>query len=638
MNVEAEGSCRPRNGHERRFRAIHYLRNTVRGKFVAVILLTTVTVLVIAGSAMLAHDLAVYRDSWAVDMASEANILAISAAPALAFDDQEVAHRSLSALQARPAVLAGALYRENGELYAEFSRSSEVAAPRLAPDAPSGIQTSGERVTLIQPIEYNGEHLGTLYLHARYDVAGRVRTYAGIFSVISVLSLLAAFALSSVLQRVFTVPLEDISRVARRIVHEQDYSLRLTPRTSDEIGLVVHALNGMLDEVQHRARALEQSNEALRFADHRKDEFLATLAHELRNPLAPIRHATRVLDTSRSSEEQRKWAREVITRQVEHMALLLDDLLDVSRITRGRLGLKSDYVELDTIVATAVETAKPLVDAKQHTLQIDLPSEAIGLNVDPLRLSQALANLLTNAAKYTDPHGHIRLWAEKEQNGVVIGVQDDGIGLTQAALPKIFEMFSQVESALERSQGGLGIGLALVKGLIELHGGRIEAISEGVGMGSTFIVRLPQARVVSIARQARNGVEEEQPPGPVCKILIADDNRDAADSLAMLLCVAGHEVHVVYSGTDVVNRAQDLRPDAFILDIGMPHMNGYEVAEWIRKQPWGSSVLLMALTGWGQREDVDRAREVGFDHHFTKPVDTSGIERALAEHCAQRSV
>jgi signal transduction histidine kinase/ActR/RegA family two-component response regulator len=626
------------------------LRNSVRGKLVGIVLLTTAIVLLLSGGAMLIHDLSVYRTSWASDIATEASILALSTGPALAFDDHETAQRNLAALQARPAVLAAALYTPNRQLYAQYVKEGEVAPPPLRKDSTLGIVISGERVEVIQQIEHNKEVLGTLYLRARYDVMGRVRAYLGIFALITAVSLGAALLLSAALQRVITVPLEAITRVARQVVDRGDYSLRAPKTTEDEIGIVVQAFNRMLDEVDARTIALEQSNEslrdeiqvrqaaeqALRDADRRKDEFLATLAHELRNPLAPIRHATRILEAPAANDSQRQWGREVIARQVEHMALLLDDLLDVSRITRGRLGLKKEIVSLNKLGATAVETARPLIDAKQHTLSVRLPEEHVDLNVDPLRIAQALSNLLTNAAKYTDPGGRIEVAAEVSRSGLTIEVRDSGIGIDATSIAKIFEMFSQIESAIERSQGGLGIGLALVKGLIQLHGGTVEARSDGVTKGSTFVIHLPHSALVLDVQPNVSRPTIAVPAGPTCKVLIADDNRDAADSLRMLLSVSGHDVCVAYSGTEALAAANAHRPDVLLLDIGMPGMTGYEVAEEVRNQPWAASALLIALTGWGQHEDKERAKQAGFDRHFTKPVNSQAIEAALAEFASKR--
>jgi PAS domain S-box-containing protein len=376
---------------------------------------------------------------------------------------------------------------------------------------------------------------------------------------------------------------------------------------------------------------LKNTEHALLEADRRKDEFLATLAHELRNPLAPIRNAVRILDSSSADELQRKWGREVISRQVHRMALLLDDLLDVSRITRGQLELKKDYVDLKSIVSVALETARPLMDAKQHTLSVSLPPDPSRLEVDPLRLSQAIGNLLTNAAKYTDPTGRIQLRASLNAQGLSISIKDNGIGLKPEVIPGLFTMFSQVDSAVDRAEGGLGIGLALVRGLVGLHGGTVDVHSEGPGRGSEFIVHLPR-HVLAPLDAVREVPRAPDPGGEPRRdtVLIADDNRDAAESLAMVLGFAGYGVHVAHNGIEALELGARVRPRAALLDIGMPGMSGYEVARRARLEAWGRHTILIALTGWGQEQDIAASRAAGFDEHLTKPVDPSEIERRLA--------
>ena len=378
---------------------------------------------------------------------------------------------------------------------------------------------------------------------------------------------------------------------------------------------------------------LKNTERALLEADRRKDEFLATLAHELRNPLAPIRNAVRILDSDAADERQRKWGREVIARQVHRMSLLLDDLLDVSRITRGQLELKKDYVDLKSVVGVAVETARPLMDAKQHQLAVHLPTENIKLEADPLRLSQVIGNLLTNAAKYTDPEGVIALDARIENAELVISIRDNGIGLREEVMPGLFTMFSQVNSAVDRAEGGLGIGLALVKGLVALHGGRVEVKSEGLGRGSEFTVHLPHkvlAPMSTVAEEADSGAANANSVRRG-RVLVADDNRDAAESLALVLRFAGYEVSIAFNGVEALEVGARERPNAGLIDIGMPGMSGHEVARRMRLEAWGKNAVLIALTGWGQEQDKQAAIAAGFDAHLTKPVDPMDIERVLGD-------
>ena len=872
------------------------VRNSVRDKLMRVVLTTTVIALCVAGISLLTADLQRYQNSWRSDLATEASILAVSVGPALAFNDHEAAVRDLNALSIRPRVVAAALYTQDGAIYASFVRAGVAPVPSQPPS--DGVTVVGERVEISQRIERNGELLGTLYLRSSYDVASRVAAYLGIFALATILSLAVAFLLSRRLQRRILEPLDAMAAVAKVIVHQRDYSLRAPKTSDDEIGVVVNAFNNMLEEVEVRSRALQESNqalseeievrkstqaalslantrlestmaaaeigtwlwdiqkneftadrnlatlygledehalsgspenhyrhihpedlesvkqseqnaltsgvlasiefrvrlangaekwmarrgkvqlddngkaifisglliditaqkqaekalraseklyraigesinfgvwvcdregrnvytsesylrlvgmtqaqvsslgwsaaldpadapgvldawnacvgsgnawyrelrvrgiddryhwvlsqgmpirgedglisgwagisldiarlklteEALREADRRKDEFLATMAHELRNPLAPIRHATKVLESAVGDEDQHQWARDVIARQVRRMALLLDDLLDVSRITQGRLELKIAAVTLGSLIDAAVETARPLIDSKQHLLTLELPARPVTLKVDGLRISQSLANLLTNSAKYTDNGGQITLSVTVLADHIRFSVKDTGIGIDIDTLPDIFEMFSQAKPALNRSEGGLGIGLALVKGLVGLHQGTVEARSEGLGQGSEFIILLPASLIVSGTTGDPSGEAVAAQNEFQHRILVADDNRDAADSLAMLLEIQGHRVSVAYTGTEALRVAAQTLPHAAILDIGMPDMNGYEVARQIRAQPWGCTVYTIALTGWGQKEDKARALAAGFDQHLTKPVDPDELTALL---------
>ena len=370
---------------------------------------------------------------------------------------------------------------------------------------------------------------------------------------------------------------------------------------------------------------------ALREANTRKDVFLATLSHELRNPLAPIRNAATFLAKPALSPADHERSRLIIVRQVRHMASLLDDLLDISRITRGVFALKKEVVNLQGLLSEALETARPLIDVKRHIVKIEWPAQAIEVEADPVRLVQIAANLLTNAAKYTDPEGIINFGVHIAGTDVILSVRDTGIGLAPSQLTEVFEMFSQVAPEQKRSEGGLGIGLALVKGLVELHGGKIEARSEGLERGCEFIVLLPGLRVEATnSPKVQAGTEGNAGPSASRRVLIADDNRDGAESLAMLVEFSGHQVYLAHTGVDALQIAGTHRPHIAILDIGMPGMDGYQVAQRIRDETWGAHMILIALTGWGQEDDKRRAQRAGFDHHLTKPVDPAMLEALLA--------
>jgi PAS domain S-box-containing protein len=365
----------------------------------------------------------------------------------------------------------------------------------------------------------------------------------------------------------------------------------------------------------------------LEAADRRKDEFLATLAHELRNPLAPIRYSLRLLRPE-APPNTIVQVRDTIDRQSTQMARLLDDLLDVSRITRNVIELKRESIDLRQSVEDSVEVARPLIDAVNHRLVTSLPGKPVWVEADPTRLSQIVANLLQNAAKYTEPGGTIAVSVEQQADAAVLRIRDSGIGIAPEMRERVFEIFSQVARPAGSTRGGLGIGLAIVKRLVELHGGRIEVQSGGLGQGAEFIVQLPLAtpqaglplNVVPLFGANRQ------------RLLVVDDNRDAADSLAAMLRLSGYPVQVAYDGGGAMALAEAARPDVMVLDIGMPQTSGYDVARWVRRQPWGAAVRLIALTGWGQDEDRRRTREAGFDLHLTKPVDPDRLFAVLAEN------
>jgi signal transduction histidine kinase/ActR/RegA family two-component response regulator len=372
-----------------------------------------------------------------------------------------------------------------------------------------------------------------------------------------------------------------------------------------------------------------KDEEALKEADRRKDEFLATLAHELRNPLAPIRNALHIMRLARNDGPVVEEARSMMERQLGQMVRLIDDLLDVSRITRGKLELRKERIELASVINNAVDTARPLIEEAGHELTINLPNRPVFLDADPVRLAQVFANLLNNAAKYMERGGHIWLTAERQGHGVSLIVRDTGMGIPAQDLPTIFDMFSQVDRSLEKSRGGLGIGLTLVKRLVELHGGRVEAHSYGVGQGSEFRAYLP---VQELAAEPHPSSDHD---GRIAnrvtfRILIADDNKDAAQSTGMMLRMLGNEVRTVHNGLQAVEEAAAFRPDVILLDIGMPQINGYEAARRIRQQHWGKDMVLVAVTGWGKEDDKQRAAAAGFDQHFTKPVNPTDLEHLIA--------
>lgn len=376
-----------------------------------------------------------------------------------------------------------------------------------------------------------------------------------------------------------------------------------------------------VSELKRRADELAQ-------ASRHKDEFLATLAHELRNPLAPIRNSIHYLGLEGLTEREVKTARDVISRQVTTMVRLIDDLLDVSRISRNKLDVRKEPVELAAVLESAVESSRPLINQCAHEFTISLPTEALQLDADPVRLAQVFLNLLNNAAKYTKHGGQIWLTAKREGSDAVVSVRDNGIGIPGDMLSTIFDMFLQVDGSLEQSKGGLGIGLTLVRRLVEIHDGSIEARSNGLDQGSEFVVRLPLV-IPSPHATAPGRTDLGTKSLSRCRILVVDDNKDAADSLAMLLRVDGNDTRTAYDGPEALEVAEVFHPEVVLLDIGLPKLNGYDVARRMRQQPWGHSATLIALTGWGKDEDRRLSQEAGFNAHLVKPVDLAALEELL---------
>jgi PAS domain S-box-containing protein len=378
---------------------------------------------------------------------------------------------------------------------------------------------------------------------------------------------------------------------------------------------------GIIADITQR----KQTEATLRDADLRKDEFLATLAHELRNPLAPIRNAVQIMQLSRDDAMHHK-ARKIIERQLRQMVHLVDDLLDVSRISQGKVELRLEQVDVGDAVLAAIETSRPLIDAGRHDLTTRLaPPRALMVDADFTRLCQIVANLLNNAAKYTPEGGHIQVLAERDGDEAVITVQDSGIGLTRDMLSRVFDLFAQVERSVVRAQGGLGIGLALVKRLVEMHGGTVSAFSAGPDLGCRFVVRMPLIRVPLkvVPRCPEHELAVEETDG--LRVLVVDDNIDSADSLSQVMQILGYPVATAHDGVEAVEIAADWRPAVVLMDIGMPRMSGLEAASAIRAQPGGGRPWLIALSGWGQSEDRRKSREAGFDHHFVKPVDVESL-------------
>jgi signal transduction histidine kinase len=423
---------------------------------------------------------------------------------------------------------------------------------------------------------------------------------------------------------VLTRPGADSVAVARAVRTLGNVTLLERPVRVTALASAVHsALRARERQYQTRAHLQEREQ-----ADRRKDEFLATLAHELRNPLAPIRNSVSLLRLSGAAGPAgQMW--EMMDRQVNHMVRLVDDLMEVSRITRGKIELRKETVDLAEVIAAAVETSRPLIDAARHELKIDLPPQALLIEADAVRLAQVFANLLNNAVRYTDPGGRIGIAAKRDDRSAVIIVSDTGVGIAAEALPRVFDMFVQANARDSRAQSGLGIGLTLVRSLVEMHGGSVAARSAGVGRGSDFAVRLPLARTDAQRAPAAAGAAGRKIPG-LPRVMVVDDNRDAADSLAAVLKLLGAEVRVTNDGRAALDELGAFRPAVVFLDLGMPGMDGYETARHMRAREDTRSTLIIALTGWGQESDRRHTQAAGFNQHLVKPADITALRAVLA--------
>src|SRR5262245_10839281 len=421
---------------------------------------------------------------------------------------------------------------------------------------------------------------------------------------------------------VFALPLRTRGRTVAVLALSREASRR-------EVGPVDRATAEAL--ASRAAIALDNARlyREVQQADRQKNEFLSMLAHELRNPLAPIRNAVEVMKLRGEIPQDLAWARDVIDRQMRQLSRLVDDLLDVSRITRGKIELRRQPIDLGPVVLQAVEASRPFIEAKGHELAVSVPDDPIRVNGDAARLAQVLTNLLINAGKYTEESGRVWLTARRERNEAVLAVKDSGVGIPADMLSAVFDLFIQVEHSIDRSQGGLGVGLTLVKRLVEMHGGNVKATSDGPGRGSEFVVRLPALELVESPSPARADARVSRPPQHL-RVLVVDDNADTADTLATLLELEGHQVKLAHDGPTALAAAATFRPDAVVLDLGLPGMDGFEVARRLRDRAGGNGPVLVAVSGYGQDEDRHRARQAGFDHHLVKPAEIATLTSLLA--------
>lgn len=636
---------------------VPFSRHSLRRKLMQVVLATTAFALLLNASALLIYEVNVYRQNWVRDLGIQADILGQSSKSALAFNDAHVAAENLHMLKLRPDIDMAVIYRADGQRFASYRRADAAVKLDLTGPPEPGHQFTSREITLVQPVKEEGRTLGYVLLHGSHDLTSRVVDYLLILAIVMAASLLTALLVSTNLQRTVTEPILEVARLARQIMQDRNFRLRARKASEDEVGELVDAFNGMLHEVDTQTSALEASNqhlrvemgerrraeEALRDTARAKDAFLATLAHELRNPLAPISTAIEVLhrlDDGLSPHRQSAIA--IMRRQLQQLVRLIDDLLDVSRISTGKLLLRTGWVDLLAVLQSAEETVAPLLHARKHTLTRHIPDEAIFIPGDHVRLAQVFANLLNNAAKYTAPGGQLSLEVKVQDEVVVVRVRDNGIGIPREMQSAIFELFVQLDQSIERGNSGLGLGLTLTRQLVELHGGSIDVHSEGQGKGATFTVTLPRRHAASAAPlvpMVDACDVADSPNGPQLNVLVADDNHDFVNSMRTLLEGCGHRVICAYSGLQAYDLACMEPPDIALLDIGMPGLNGHELAVRLRSQGDMNETVLVAVTGWGQPHDRERAELAGMDCLLVKPVHLAQLQpwlRVAARQRAQR--
>lgn len=592
---------------------------SIRQKLHLILLRGSLVSLLLAGAGMMTFDLVRYATAFGRDLETQADVLALGSQAALSFQDPQAAVENLRTLRARPRIEAAALYDARGRLFASYSADGhQASAPARAPSF--GSRTGWRTTEVVRPVAAKHDELGFIYVRGEHQLLERLLQYLGVFGVVLLIGLGAAIALTNRLQRSITEPITAITEVARKVLRGETHALRAEKKSSDEVGELVEAFNAMLAELGQRAARLEESNRA-------KDRFLATLAHELRNPLAPIRTGLEILRVDRGRTGASERARTTMERQLAHMVHLIDDLLDIARVNTGKFQLERRSVGLRSLIDSAVEACRPALEEKRQALDLKLPPGDLRMQIDPVRITQAVTNLLGNASKYTAPGGRVTLQVAFDSQAVRIVVSDNGIGIGRESLPKVFDLFAQV-GGQEHSRQGLGIGLFLVRSVIEMHGGSVGADSGGPGLGSTFTVVLPATLVDEVVPASVDTMPAPlEPSGAGRRFLVVDDNVDAAGTLATLLEMLGHTVSVANTGEQALATIARFDPHIVVLDIGMPGLDGYEVARRVRaRSDLRRRPLLIAATGWGAETDRERAFAAGFDRHLTKPIEVDALQ------------
>ncbi len=616
--------------------------DTLRSQLTRAFLLTALVALALNAVLIIAYEFDRFRAQAVDELHTQETILAKALVPSLVFNDPDAAVQQLASLSERHDIRIAEVFSSNGRPFAQYHADPQdaTAMPTLNPLPGLGSRFSGDDVELAYDIYHDGERVGTLYLRSHHDVLRRIGSYVTIQMLVIAASLGLALLVFGRVQGRITAPIAHVARVAQQVMAQRDWRLRAPAAETREIAALVDAFNGMLAEMEANSAELgrevaerQRAEDGLRAADRRKDEFLATLAHEIRNPLAPMTNALSLLRREAVTPAVRDKALGILDRQLRHVVRLIDDLLDVSRITTGKLSLQMAHVDLHQVLRSALELIEPTARARRLQLVATIPATACWLIGDSARLLQVFSNLLSNACRYTPEGGRVDVQATIDPTTVRVDVNDTGVGIEPAMQERVFELFEQGDKSLERGNTGLGIGLTLARQLVLLHGGSISVASDGIGRGSTFTVRLP------IAGSAPAQLGDSTPKLVAARlaglrVLVADDNVDFASSLQAALESAGIDVRIAHDGRTALSMARSRPVDIAILDIGMPGLNGYDLARELRGDPATAAIVLFAVSGWGQASDKDLASRAGFDKHFVKPVAPETLLEAIAESIA----
>ena len=614
----------------------------IRQKLTLAIVLTSTMVLLLASTAFIAFELFIFQESTVRQLSTQATIIGYNSTAALLFNDRSSAAHTLAALRAEPHILAASIYAKDGAVFATYVRRGVTELPPLTESMLEnpGHVFKNNKLILVRDIEDKGERIGSVRIVSDLtEFSARLKRYLVIVGLVFLLSIGAAVAMSSGLQRVISRPILHLVSCARTVSTEKNYSVRATPTSRDELGLLVQTFNEMLVHIQQRDEALEKARVEAETANRAKDEFLAVVSHELRTPLTPVLAWARMLRNGQLDQEATTRAVESIERNVRAQAQLIGDLLDVSRIITGKLRLDVRPVDLAAVVEAAVESVRPTAEVKGVQLQATLEPHAGLVSGDPDRLQQVVWNLLSNAIKFTPKDGRVEVRVARTESHIQLTVSDTGKGIHPEFLPYAFDRFRQADSTITRSYGGLGLGLAIVRHLVELHGGQVRAESAGEGRGASFVVELPLAAIQQGPSPApiQAGVDRELPftPAPTLaglRVMLVDDEPDTLETLCAILSQCGAEVRMAGSAGEAIAVMQQWQPTLLIADVGMPGEDGYALLRKVRalETDCGRTLPALALTAYARVEDRVKVLASGFQMHVAKPVEPAELVAAVA--------